>query len=60
MICGSRRSHRGGIGAASDSEVRGLGGLVGIVIGAPSEALVGAVVRAHTTVYRAAPAAASY
>ena len=36
----------------------GIGALVGIVIGAPSGAAVGAVIPAHTTVYRAAPAAA--
>lgn len=36
---------------------RGIAGLVGIVIGAPSGALVGAVIPARTTVYRAAPAA---
>jgi hypothetical protein len=34
---------------------RGIGALVGIAIGAPSGALVGAVIPAHTTVYRAAP-----
>ena len=54
-----------GIGAASGSkgaflDTRGIGALVGIVIGAPSGALVGAVLPAHTTVYRAAPAAASH
>jgi len=48
-----------GIGAASGS-LRGIGALVGVVIGAPSGALVGAVLPAHTTVYRAAPAAASH
>jgi hypothetical protein len=54
-----------GIGAASGSahgflggSSRGIGALVGIVIGAPSGAIVGAVVPAHTTVYRATPAAA--
>jgi hypothetical protein len=47
-----------GIGAASGSP-RGIGALVGVVIGAPSGAVVGAVLPAHTTVYRAAPAAAS-
>jgi hypothetical protein len=53
-----------GIGAASGSNTGFLGGssrgitaLVGIVIGAPSGAVVGAVLPAHTTVYRAAPAA---
>jgi hypothetical protein len=35
---------------------KGIGALVGIVIGAPSGALIGAVVPAHTTIYRAAPA----
>jgi len=54
-----------GIGAVSGSNggflnTRGIGALVGIVIGAPSGALVGAVFPAHTTVYRAAPAAASH
>jgi hypothetical protein len=52
------------IGAASGSphgflgaSDRGIAALVGIVIGAPSGALVGAVIPAHTTMYRAAPAA---
>lgn len=36
---------------------RGIAGLVGIVIGAPSGALVGAVIPARTTVYRAVPGA---
>ena len=52
------------IGAASGSKTGFLGGsdrgiraLVGIVIGAPSGAIVGAVLPAHTTVYRASPAA---
>ena len=56
-----------GIGAASGSNTgflggssRGIAALVGVVIGAPSGALVGAVLPAHTTVYRAAPAAASH
>ena len=49
-----------GIGVASGSSARGIGALVGVVIGAPSGALVGAVLPAHTTVYRAAPAAASH
>ena len=48
-----------GIGAASGSP-RGIAALVGVVIGAPSGAVVGAVLPAHTTVYRAAPAAASH
>src|SRR5947208_3409821 len=47
-----------GIGAASGS-LRGIAALVGVVIGAPSGAVVGAVSPAHTTVYRAPPAAAS-
>ena len=47
-----------GIGAASGSP-RGIAALVGVVIGAPSGAVVGAVLPAHTTIYRAAPAAAS-
>jgi hypothetical protein len=56
-----------GIGAASSSSTgflggssRGIGALVGVVIGASSGAIVGAVIPAHTTVYRAAPAAASH
>ena len=56
-----------GIGAASGSKTGFLGGssrgiyaLVGIVIGAPSGAIVGAVLPAHTTVYRATPAAPSH
>jgi hypothetical protein len=56
-----------GIGAASGSKTGFLGGssrgiyaLVGIVIGAPSGAIVGAVLPAHTTVYRATPAALSH
>ena len=56
-----------GIGAASGSNTgflggssRGIAALVGVVIGAPSGAVVGAVLPAHTTVYRAAPAAASH
>jgi len=36
---------------------RGITALVGIVIGAPSGAAVGAALPAHTTVYRAAPTA---
>jgi hypothetical protein len=50
------------IGAASSSKHGFLGGsdkgivtLVGIAIGGPSGALIGAVLPAHTTVYRAAP-----
>ena len=56
-----------GIGAASGSNTGFLGGssrgitaLVGIVIGAPSGAIVGAVLPAHTTLYRATPAASSH
>ena len=55
------------IGAAAGSSTgffggssRGLTALVGVAIGAPSGALVGAVIPAHTTVYRAAPAAAAH
>jgi len=54
-----------GIGAAAGSShgflggsSRGITALVGLVIGAPSGAAVGAVIPAHTTIYRAAPAAA--
>jgi uncharacterized protein YcfJ len=50
------------IGAASGSShgflggsSRGIAALVGIAIGGPSGALVGAVIPAHTTVYRVAP-----
>jgi hypothetical protein len=55
-----------GIGAAAAGSShgflsgRGIGALVGVVIGAPSGAAVGAVLPAHTTLYRAAPAAASH
>jgi hypothetical protein len=55
------------VGALSGSKTGFLGGssrgitaLFGIVIGAPSGAIVGAVLPAHTTLYRAAPAAASH
>jgi hypothetical protein len=51
-----------GIGAASGSNhgflggsSRGIAALVGLAIGGPSGALVGAVIPAHTTVYRAPP-----
>ena len=50
------------VGSRSKSWIgttEGIGALVGIVIGAPSGAAVGAVIPAHTTVYRAAPAAAA-
>ena len=56
-----------GIGAASGSNTgflggssRGIGALVGVAIGAPSGAVVGACVPAHTTIYRANPAAISH
>lgn len=56
-----------GIGAASGSNTgflggssRGLTALAGIVIGAPSGAIVGTVLPAHKTLYRAAPAASSH
>jgi hypothetical protein len=56
-----------GVGAASGSNTGFLGGssrgitaLIGLVIGAPSGALVGTVLPAHTTLYRAAPVAASH
>ena len=51
-----------GIGAASGSKTdsRGIYALVGIAIGAPSGAIVGAVLPAHTTLYRATPAAPSH
>jgi hypothetical protein len=55
-----------GIGAASGSRSKGwaglsegIGALVGIAIGATGGAIVGAVIPAHTTIYRAAPAAAA-
>jgi hypothetical protein len=44
-------SSHGFLGGSS----RGIAALVGIAIGGPSGALVGAVIPAHTTVYRAAP-----
>ena len=51
-----------GVGAAAGSSHgffggsdRGIAGLVGMVIGAPSGALVGAAMPAHTTVYRITP-----
>jgi hypothetical protein len=54
-----------GIGAAAGSShgflggsSRGITALVGLAIGAPSGAAVGALVPGHTTIYRAAPAAA--
>jgi hypothetical protein len=54
-----------GIGAAAGSRSKdwigvseGVGALVGIAIGATGGAIVGAVIPAHTTIYRAAPAAA--
>jgi hypothetical protein len=54
------------VGAASGSShgffggsSRGITALVGVAIGAPSGAAVGATVPAHTTIYRAAPAAAA-
>src|SRR5580693_9926527 len=56
-----------GIGAAAGSGSKGwvglsegVGALVGIAIGATSGAIVGAVIPAHTTIYRAAPAAAAH
>ena len=64
VVCGAVGA---GIGAASGSNTGFLGGssrgitaLIGIVIGAPSGAVVGGVLPAHTTVYRAAPTAASH
>ena len=56
-----------GIGAAAGGpsnrflggSSRGIGALVGLAIGVPSGAAVGAVLPAHTTIYRAAPAAAN-
>ena len=54
----------GGIGAGIGASVGhgwpALGALLGVMIGAASGALVGAALPAHTTVYRAAPAAASH
>ena len=56
-----------GIGAAAGSTAKGwvglsegVGALVGIAIGATGGAIVGAVIPAHTTIYRAAPAAAAH
>jgi len=55
-----------GIGAAVGSRSKGwfgasegVGALVGVAIGATGGAIVGAVIPAHTTIYRAAPAAAA-
>ncbi len=57
----------GGIGAAAGSQSKGwvgaselAGALLGIAIGATSGVIVGAVIPAHTTIYRAAPAAAAH
>jgi hypothetical protein len=54
-----------GVGAAAGSShgflggsSRGLTALVGLAIGIPSGAAVGALVPAHSTIYRATPAAA--
>jgi hypothetical protein len=56
-----------GIGAAAGSShgffggsSRGITALIGLAIGVPSGAAVGAVLPAHTTIYRAAPAAATH
>jgi len=56
-----------GIGAAAGSShgflggsSRGITALVGLAIGVPSGAAVGAALPAHTTIYRAAPAAATH
>jgi hypothetical protein len=56
-----------GIGAAAGSGSKtwigvseGVGALVGVAIGATSGAIVGAVIPAHTTIYRAAPAASAH
>ena len=56
-----------GIGAAAGSGSKdwigvseGVGALVGVAIGATGGAIVGAVIPAHTTIYRAAPAAAAH
>jgi|SRR5271163_4116248 len=56
-----------GIGAAAGSRSQGwvgvseaAGAVIGLVIGATSGAIVGAVIPAHTTIYRAAPAAAAH
>jgi hypothetical protein len=39
---------------------RGITALVGLAIGAPSGAAVGATIPAHATIYRAAPAVATH
>jgi hypothetical protein len=56
-----------GIGAAAGSGSKdwigvseGVAALVGVAIGATGGAIVGAVIPAHTTIYRAAPAAATH
>lgn len=55
-----------GIGAAAGSRSKdwvgvseGIGAVVGIAAGATGGAIVGALIPAHTTIYRAAPAAAA-
>jgi len=52
--------HSTGNGFWSWKAEPGIGALVGVVIGAPIGAAVGAVIPAHTTIYRAAPAAAAH
>jgi hypothetical protein len=56
-----------GIGAAVGSGSKsfiglqeGIGALVGVAIGATGGAITGAVIPAHTTIYRAVPAAAAH
>ncbi len=50
-----------GIGAASFGKGwRGVGALAGVAIGGTVGAIVGALIPAHRTVYRAAPAVASH
>jgi hypothetical protein len=52
--------HSTGKGFWSWKAEPGIGALIGVVIGAPIGAAVGAVIPAHTTIYRAAPAAAAH
>jgi hypothetical protein len=56
-----------GIGAAVESGSKdwvgvseAVGAVIGVAIGATSGAIVGAVIPAHTTIYRAVPAAAAH
>jgi hypothetical protein len=54
------RTGNGGSFSPTNGRTSGIGALIGIAIGAPTGALIGAGIPAHTTVYRAAPAAAAH